>query len=161
GAGQVRASGAPVTLRAPAIFTAADSGAESYVRFYNAGMAPGTVTVMLYDLASGDLLTQWTSPAIPPGASPQYPIAAIESAANPKFSVPSLYSLALQSGITGSFQHVVFRPSDGLLTDMSTCDAAPPPSTALRLPNVHSSLISDPSSVVVYNTGPVAASAML
>ncbi len=149
-------------LKVGAVVSSASAASQSFLRFYNSGTTAATVSVTLSDYATGAPLAQWTSPSIAPGASPQYAISAIEAAATPSFTKPAYYSIAVQSGFTGSFQHVLWRVSDGSLTNLSTCDSLP---TAARttLVNVHSSLLQSgyPSQVVVFNTGAAAANATL
>jgi hypothetical protein len=163
GRGQVQVGAAPsVSLRAAAIFSSNQADAQSFFRFYNSGTTSGTVTVLLYDVVSGALLTSWISPSIPPGAAPQVAISTIESDATAAFNIPPFYSLALRSSINGSFQHILYRPAHATLTNLSTCDTGTPAAPS-RVTNVHSSLLNDsfPSSVVIYNTGVAAASAVL
>ena len=60
-------------------------------------------------------------------------------------------------------QHVLFRPSDGVLTNLSTCNSGVTAPSA-RLVNVHSSRLGTngyPSTVVIHNTGTAAATATL
>jgi hypothetical protein len=163
GPGEILSSTFGVTQRAPAIFSSSQQGGQSYFRFYNSGPASGTVTLSLYDPASGALLSEWKSPSIPPGASPQYGVPAIEAAAARSFAIPQTYSLAIHADINGSFQHVLYRPLDGTFSNLSACESLQFSATAPRATNVHSSLLAGgfPSSVVVYNTGPVAMSATL
>ncbi len=162
GAGAVQALTAAVNLRAAAIFSSRQTAGQSYFRFYNGDSTAGTVTVSLYDPASGALLSEWVSPSIPPGAAPQFPVTTIEAAARQPYNIPLLYSLTVQSNFNGSFQHILFRPLDGTVSNLSVCDGAltTPPG---RLTNVHSSLIASgfPSSIVIYNTGGAAAPAVL
>jgi V8-like Glu-specific endopeptidase len=149
-------------LRVGDILTSTATSGQSYLRFYNSGSAAGTVTVTLSDASSGTPLAQWTSPSIPAGASPQFGLATIESGATPAFTKPALYSIAIQSGITGYFQHVLWHAGDGSLTDLSTCDSGP---TAISqaVINVHTSVLSGgyPSTVVIFNTGTTASTARL
>lgn len=144
-------------LRNGAIFSTAQAASESFLRFFNTGTTSGTVTATLSDYATGNLLGQWTSDSIPPGAELQYPIGAVEAGAGISGTKPSYYSLTLNSGITGSFQHVLYRPADGTLTNLSTC-ATGVTANAAALDGVHSSLLGAgfPSSVVVVNTSATA-----
>jgi hypothetical protein len=163
GPGEILSSTFSVTQRAPAIFSSSQQSSQSYFRFYNSGPASGTVTVSLYDPTSGALLSEWKSPSIPPGASPQYGVPTIEAAAARSFAIPPTYSLTIHADINGSFQHVLYRPLDGTFSNLSTCESLQFSTTAPRATNVHSSLLAAgfPSSVVVYNTGLVAMSATL
>src|SRR5262249_37934582 len=70
---------------------------------------------------------------------------------------------SIQSQFAGDFQHVLWNPSDETLTNLSTCSAGVT-APAVRLASVHSSLLAAdgyPSSIVIYNTGASAASAVL
>ncbi|MHB1204648.1 MAG: hypothetical protein ACYCZX_03695, partial [Rhodospirillaceae bacterium] len=163
GPGDIVSSTFGVTQRSPAIFSSGQQTSQSYLRFYNSGPASGTVTLSLYDPVSGALLSEWKSPSIPPGASPQYGIPTLEAAAARSFAIPQTYSLTIHADINGSFQHVLYRPLDGTFSNLSACDGLQASATAPRATNVHSSLLSAgfPSSIIVYNTGPVAMSATL
>ena len=149
-----------VTLRQGAVYSTTQSSAQSLVRFYNGGKAAGTVTVTLSDYATGEKLTTWTSPSIAPGAARQYPISTLESEGTPaSFTKPDYYSLGVAPTFAGTFQHVLYRPSDGVLTNLSTCDSGIT-AAASRVVNVHSSRLAAngfPSTVVIYNTGTAAA----
>lgn len=157
-------SSLPTTgLKAGAVYSSLSSASQSFLRFYNSGTAAATVSVTLSDYATGTPLAQWTSPSIAAGASQQYSISTIEAGSSaPNLTKPAYYSLAIQSGFVGSFQHVLWRVSDGSLTNLSTCDSLP---TAARtiLTNVHSSLLQAgyPSQVVIFNTGTATANATL
>ena len=153
----------PVTkLNVGPIFSSEQTSSRSFLRFYNTGENAGTVTATLYDYATGTLLGAWTSPSIPAGAELQYYISSLESSAG-LISKPSYYSLSIASGITGYFQHVLYRPSDGTLTNLSTCDAGTT-ADAKMLGGVHSSTVGDfgfPSSIAINNTGTTATSVSL
>lgn len=68
----------------------------------------------------------------------------------------------MQANISGTFQHVLYRPGEGTLTNLSTCSAGitADPTT---LSAVHSSRLSSgyASAVVITNTGTTAASPTL
>ncbi|MHB1206930.1 MAG: trypsin-like serine peptidase [Rhodospirillaceae bacterium] len=156
-------AGLPITgLRLGAVYSSNSPAAQSFLRFYNSSTAAGTVSVTLSDYATGTPLTQWTSPLIPAGASPQFAISAIEAGGSQAFTRSNYYSLAIQSSFAGSFQHVLWRTADGSLTNLSTCDSAPA-NGGTTLINVHSSLLANgyPSQVVVFNTGATTANATL
>ena len=151
------------SLRSGAIFSTAQSGSQSFLRFYNSGATAGTVTATLYDNVTGLSRGQWTSPSIPAGAELQYDIATVETGAGVTGTRPSYYALSLQSGFAGYFQHVLFRPTDGTLTNLSTC-AAGVTADPTKLSGVHSTIIGAygfPSTIVVTNTGTAAAAAAL
>lgn len=148
-------------LRQAAVFSSSQAASQSFLRFYNAGTAAGTVTVTLSDYVSGQTLTQWTSPSIAPGTAPQYAISTLEAGITG--TKPAFYSVKMQSQFAGTFQHVLWKSSDGTLTNLSTCDSG---ITAIptRMTNVHSSLLGTagyPSSIVVYNTGSSASAVAL
>lgn len=149
-------------LEVSTVFSTAQPSSQSFLRFYNVSDAEGAVTVTLRDSASGKSLGQWTSPIIPAGAEQQYPIKSIESGADQVFTAPDFYSLSIESDFVGYFQHVLWRSSDGTLTNLSTC-ARGIASDARTLSAVHSSLLDAdyPSTVVVNNTGTASASATL
>ena len=65
------------TLRQGAVYSSAQTSAQSLFRVYNGGGVAGTVTITLADYTSGQILTTWTSPSIAPGAAPQFPISTI------------------------------------------------------------------------------------
>jgi hypothetical protein len=155
-------AGNGVALHQGTVYSSAQGTSQSYLRFYNDGTSAGTVTIALSDATSGQAIGQWTSPSIAPETAPQYSIADIESVLPSGFSRPNIYSLSIQSQFEGTFQHIVYTPSVGLLTNFSTCDAGV--SVPSRLVNVHSSLLSIagfPSSVALYNTGTAAAAVTL
>ena len=116
----------------------------------------------MHNDATGALVASWTSPSIAAGAEQQYAIKDIErevGIANP----PNYYSLSVQSGITGYFQHVLYRPADGTLTNLSTCMETTTSDTT-KIAGVHSSLVGDlgfPSSIAVNNTGAATATVTL
>jgi V8-like Glu-specific endopeptidase len=149
-------------LRVGEILASSATTGQSYLRFYNAGTSAGTVTITLSDASSGTPLASWISPSIPAGASPQYGLSTIEGGATPSFTKPAIYSIAIQTAMTGSFQHVLWHAGDGSLTNLSTCDGGPS-SMGQTVMNVHTSLLSGgyPSTVVIFNTGASSAIATL
>ncbi len=150
-------------LRQAGVVSSASSTAQSFLRFYNASGAAGTVTVTLSDYVSGVALGQWTSPSIAPGTAQQYSIATLEGALPAFGAKPALYSATMQAQFDGTFQHVLWKPGDGTLTNLSTCDSGTAP-ILTRVANVHSSALGNagyPSSLVVYNTSASAAAVTL
>lgn len=147
--------------QAGAIYSSTQAGSQSFLRFYNTGTSAGTATVILRDYTSGAQLGTWTSPSIPAGSEQQYSIASVEAGAG-SFAKPSFYSIAVQSGMSGYFQHVLWRSSDGTLTNLSTCAGGVTADPA-KLSGVHTSLLGSayPSSVVVNNTAASAAAVTL
>src|SRR5262249_49016719 len=99
---------------------------------------------------------------IPPDAELQFGISTLESQANATFTKPPFYSLTIEPGITGLFQHVVWHPANGTLTNLSTCDTGTLNDPDVLL-GVHTSLLQNgfPATVVVYNTGTSSASVSL
>ncbi|MDX2143437.1 MAG: hypothetical protein SFV19_08785 [Rhodospirillaceae bacterium] len=150
-----------IPLRLAAVYPTTQSAQQSFLRFYNSGASAGTVSVDLIDNGTGTTLTTWTSPSIAVGASLQAFIGTIEGSL-PNSSKPSTYGVRVSPQMTGFVQHALWRPADGTLTNLSTCDINVTAS-ATALVNVHSSLLAQnyPSSVVVHNTGSGIASAAL
>jgi hypothetical protein len=151
------------SLRLATVYSSAQSGAQSFMRFANTGSTAATVNVALSDIATGQTLGTWTSPSIPAGASKQYQINTIETALQAGTAKPQFYAAAVQSDMTGYIQHVLYRPADGTLTNLSSCDAGVT-ANARRVANVHTSILDAPgfpSSMAITNTGTAAASATL
>ena len=153
------------TLRVGAVFSSAQTGSQSFLRFHNTGTIPGTVTVNLRDYATGQFIAKWTSPAFQAGSQQQYAINVIENVASPTITVkPSYYTISLEpsAGLSGYFQHVLYRPADGTLTNLSTCDAGTT-SGSSQISAVHSSLLTSnfPSSVAINNTSAASATVTL
>ncbi len=142
------------TLTPSLIFSTAQSGSQSFLRFYNAGAAAGTATVSLSDSSTGRSLGQWTSPSIPAGSEQQFYIGDIESAVPADVTKPDYYSASIEAKFSGAVQHVLWRSSNATLTNLSTCAAAVT-ADPMKLAGVHSSLLngSYPSQVVINNTG--------
>lgn len=150
-------------LRQAGVFSTASSAYQSFLRFYNAGGTAGTVTVTLSDYATGVALGQWTSPSITPGTAQQYAISTLEGVLPANSTKPSFYSVTMQAQFNGTFQHVLWKPGDGTLTNLSTCDSGIT-AVATRAANVHSSVLGGlgyVSSIVAYNTSTVAAPVVL
>ncbi len=163
GPGEILGGKVSTTQRAPAVFSAGQAAGRSYLRIYNSGDASGTVTITLRDPVTGGVLSQWKSPFIPPQAAPQFDIPTIEAAASAAFAIPPVYSVTIHADISGYFQHVLYRPQDGTLSNLSSCDTIPISVPIPRASSVHSALLSDgfPSSIVFYNTGEEAMSAIV
>ena len=150
-------SAAANTLYAGALYSGSQGASLSFLRFYNAGSAAGTVAVTLYDPGTGQNLGTWTSPSISPNVEQQYDLGSIENAIG-LVKRPS-YEFSIAGSIDGYFQHVLFRPVNGTLTNLSTCQnaVAADPRTLI---GVHSSLLGAadfPSTIIVNNTDGVAA----
>lgn len=152
-----------VSVRDSAIASSAQTDAQSFLRFYNAGPRPGSVEVTLYNGVSGEQVVRWTSPSIPVGAAPQYSVADIEGASvAANTAKPAFYTATVTTQFNGAFQHVLYQPSAGALSNLTSCDAATPDATS-RLMDVHSSLLDGtfPSAVMIYNAGQAAAAATI
>jgi hypothetical protein len=152
-----------VAMRQPGpLYSTAQSDAQSFLRFANTGATAGTVAVTLRNSATGAKLGQWISPSIAAGAAQQYSISQIESESSIGGSKPQYYAAQIETQITGSVAHVLWKPSDGTLTNLSTCDAGISTTTA-QVASVHSSLLdlNYPSSLAINNTGTTAQSATL
>lgn len=148
-------------IRVGAVYSTAQSSSQSFLRFFNTGASTGTVSVTLQDQASGQTLGTWTSPSIPAGAEHQFSIATVENGAG-NFAKPNYYAATARTSLSGYFQHVLFRPGDGTLTNLSTCSSGIT-TDLVNLSGVHSSLLSTgyASAVVVNNTGATAAAPTL
>jgi hypothetical protein len=97
------------------------------------------------------MLGQWTTPDIPVLSEQQFWISTIEAGAGLTGTLPQYYSIAINSSMTGTFQHVLYRPADGTLTNLSTCDNGVT-GTMKTIGGIHSSLLTDfPSTLVVNN----------
>lgn len=140
-------------LRVPAIFSSAQPSSRSFLRFYNAGPSAGTVDVTLANYQTGEVLGTWTSPSIAASAEVQFFIQDIENGADQTFTIPSFYSASIRPTFAGYFQHVLWKPADGILTNLSTCDTRTTSDTTTAV-GVHSSLLQNgyPSSIVIHNT---------
>lgn len=148
---------AAITLYAGALYSGSQGSSLSFLRFYNAGAFAGTVSVSLYDPGTGQNLGTWTSPSIAPDAEQQVDIGTIETAIG-LVKRPN-YEFSIDSVFDGYFQHVLYRPGDGTVTNLSTCKGAvsADPRTLI---GVHSSLLGAggfPSTIVVNNTDIAAA----
>ncbi len=141
-------------LRVAAVFSSDQLTSQSFLRFYNAGSAAGTVDVTLANYVSGEVLGTWTSSTIDPGAELQFYIKDIENGADQPFAIPAFYSVSIRSTFSGYFQHVLWRPADGTLTNLSTCDSTTTSDTRTVI-GAHSSLLDNgyPSTLIVHNTG--------
>lgn len=150
-------------LNAGPIYSSAQASAQSFMRFHNKGTTAGTVTAVLNNAATGQPLGTWTSPSIPAGAEQQFSIATLETALPSGTPVPAYFTVLVQPSMTGTLQHVLYRPADGTLTNLSTCalgSGADPRVVAA----VHSSRLGAggfASTVVVANTGDASGRASL
>ena len=139
-------------LRTGSLFSSEHSVAQSFLRFHNNDSSAGSVLVTLSD-QERRRLGEWTSNVIQPGASVQVAITEVESGISPGRQKPKYYSASLQTEFDGWFQHVLWSPADGTLTNLSTCEAGIS-SNRTTLNGVHTSRLQAdyPSTVVVNNT---------
>jgi hypothetical protein len=153
---------AEVPLRSGAIFSSAQVSSQSFLRLTNTGSSAGTVSITLNSATSGVPYGQWTSPIIAAGSEQQYPITRLESDLGIGANKPSYYTASMTTLMSVGFQHALWRPADGTLTNLSTCSAGVKANRTV-ISAVHSSLLQTgyPSTVVVRNTAATAASATL
>jgi hypothetical protein len=139
---------------AGAIYSTAQTTSQSFLRFHNTGDSAGTVTVTVRNASTGALLGQWTSSTITADAELQFAIGTVETALGITADKPANYVVSLQTALRGYFQHVLFRPADGTLTNLSTC-AAGVTADPRELGGVHTSVLQSgyPSTIIVNNTG--------
>jgi hypothetical protein len=139
-------------VRLPLAYSTTQTATQSFIRVHNTGSESGTVALALNADTTGETLATWTSPSIAPGASRQFSLDEIERGANKGFTKPSTYALRVNSSLTGYMQHVLYRPADGTLTNLSTCDTGVGINSK-QLTNVHSTLLGNnfPSTIVVNN----------
>jgi V8-like Glu-specific endopeptidase len=150
-------------LRVPAIFDSSQPSTQSFLRFFNTGVSAATVDVTLASYDDGQLLATWTSPPIPANGSLQFDIATIEAGATGGALVRrGYYAASVRAHFNGYFQHVLWRRTDGTLTNATACDTKVT-SDPTKLMNVHSSLLSAgyPATIVVHNTGTAAVTVSL
>lgn len=152
---------AAADTRIASVFSSGAEGMRSYLRFYNAGATAGQVSVVVIDFSTGQSLGQWISPLIPGGAERQYDIGDIEPSM-PASQRPYYYTVIVQAPFDGYVQHVLWRSADGTLTNLSSCNTGVT-ATGGTLVGVHSTLLNYayPSTVIVNNTGALAAAATL
>ncbi len=141
-----------------AIFSSAQAGSQSFLRFMNAGNNYGSVNVLLSNPNTGVTLAQWSSGTINTGAALQVPITTIEAEGG-NFTKPDYYTVIATSNMLGEFQHVLWHASDGTLTNLTTCTTGTH-NNPWVLGAVHTSKLGAagyPSTVIVTNTGASAA----
>jgi len=148
-------------LREGAIFSGLDPNTRSYFRFHNTGTSPGRVNVRLFDGRDGHLLGTWSSPQIPPNAAPQYAVTAVEAAVQVR-NLPPTYTIEIDPFMTGTFQHALHRPGNGVITNLSTC-AAGVTRAGTQIAGVHTSNLNSgyPASIAIQNQGPLPGSASI
>ena len=126
---------------------------QSFLRFFNSGTTSGTVTLALWDSATGEALSTWTSPAIPAKASLQFAAAAIAAGATPAVNAGAhgLLTVDVRSTFSGFSQHAIWDAGSGAIENMTRC-AGGPSADGGTLINVHSRVLSGyPSYVRIYN----------
>ncbi len=144
--------------RIGSVYSTAQIERQSFIRIYNIGGArDGTVTLTLADPATGRELGSWQSPGIFTGAAQQFSLATIETGAGITGPKPATYMIGVRSEFgrqSGFLQHVVWRPQDGTLANLTTCDDGVT-TLPLRLLDIHSRVLAAdyPSTVAVMNTG--------
>ena len=136
-----------------AVFSTSQNTTQSYLRLYNSGTVGGTAKLTISDYTTGLAIASYTTPVIAPNTAPQIGMATLEAAATTTFTKPTYYTVTVEPQFTGSVAHVLYRPADGTLTNLSTCDRA---TTAglQQVANVHTKFVGNnlfPSSIVVYN----------
>ena len=165
----VRAKGEPIIPNRQFVaFSSAQTQMQSFIRLFNGDTEESTFNVALADLDTGEVVVNWTSPIIEPRASVQIPVTTIEEEGGAGADTPANYLVTVESEVSGAVSHVVWRPDEGILANLSTCDDKPrsiSPQTgkAKRLLNVHSSLVDDgyPSTIAIINTGDMETSVRL
>ncbi len=140
---------------------------DSLLRFYNPTEAAGNIKITLRDDATGAVLGDWISPAIPAHAALQFRASDIRAnATRGGFPVAAdlraYLNFEIGSSFKGSAQHVLFNEQAGVLSNLTNCGAAAPSDTAKHLMNVHSSAFGEfPSRLRIVNTGAAPAPAKL
>ncbi len=92
---------------------------QSWVRVANNGANDGSVTVKLYDAATGDHIGSWDSDMIPAGGSIQVSVADLEDNAGYTPGPGQQYNIKVDGGINGYVQHVMWNTVEGLFSDLS------------------------------------------
>ncbi len=158
------ASGNSVSgLRVSGIYDTSNTANLSFLRFYNTGVSANTVDVTLANPDDGSLMATWTSPSIPAGASLQVDVGTIErNVTGGKLTKGGYYVASIRPRFNGYFQHVMWRPAEGTLSNLTMCDTKLT-NDPTRLMNVHSSRFSAtyPARIVIHNTGTTTAAAIL
>ena len=148
---------AALPVRIGAVFSTAQTNSRSYLRFFNTGDSPGTITVTVRNQTGGQVYGSWTSGFINPGAEQQFGIDEIERAALGQAAKPQYYTMSIQTSMRGYFQHVLWRVTDGTLTNLSTCGGGVTADLS-KLTGIHSTLLAGkyPSAVAINNLGAAA-----
>jgi hypothetical protein len=142
-----------LSLQIGAVYSGAQKDAQSFLRVYNADTVPGSISVTL--ASAQRTYDTWVSPQIAAGTERQFTIGEIESGIGLTTQKPDYYTLKVSSGIAAYVQHVLWRSSDGTLTNLSTCsDGVSAPTDVLS--SVHTSVLGSagyPSTIAITNTG--------
>ena len=141
------------------LFHSNESAALSFLRVYNPNSFSGTVEVHVVNDLDGLELGR-LSRTVPANASLQFSVAEIEEDVG--INVAELggpfYSMQVNSNFSGFATHVLWNPVGGALTNVSVCSNGMS-SSVQYASNVHTNLIQNfPSTILVYNSGSVAAS---
>ncbi len=155
------AAATTTNLRIDSVKSSAHPSLRSLLRFHNTGSTAGKVTVTARDSRTGATLGAWLSDSIPPNAENQVELRIMEQSFAPG-QKPDGYSISVQSQIAGYLQHVSWQPSEGTLTNITTCaSGATVPYTSLSA--VHTSIIGPgyPSTIILTNTGDAPSAATL
>jgi subtilisin family serine protease len=144
----------------PGVFGSKNPGGTSYLRFFNADQTAATVTVQVYDDATGNRVGTWTR-QVRGLSSPQIAMSTIEAEAVPQIpavaSSSQFYTLFVDAPFTGYAQHVLWSPQTNLLSNVSGCDNDMTHASRY-INNTHTTLIQGYTSyVLVHNTGSTAA----
>ena len=139
-------------LRVGGVFGSSQTLGQSFIRLFNPTTQSGRVEVTISD-AGGEPLTTWTSPTIPAYAVKQFSISDIEGEASTPITPQAYYSLSLRPNFDGRFQHVLWRSSDGSLTNLTGCNTDVTSDPGLLF-GVHTSTLDYgyPSRLVIHNT---------
>lgn len=149
-------------LATASIHSGQNATAQSLLRFYNAGGAAAPVTVTLHEPVYGAAVASWTSQDVAPNAELQVPVSAIEEATAGLTKLPK-YTLSVDAGFEGAFQHILWKAPSGALSNASTCGGGSVVDRTTVIA-VHSGLLAAagfPSTVIVNNLGAAPAAANL
>lgn len=157
-------------LRVAGIFSSLQTAAQSVLRFHNDGDADGAVTVRVYG-SDDQPLGSWVSSTIPARAMHEIDIATLERGLTlhkkdmhtpQTLRKENFYSLSVQTDMVGFFQHILRSPSDGALSNVSTCsDAVTTPGKSVMAVHPAGASQGTTSAIVVTNTGASAAAVRL
>lgn len=124
---------------------------KSYIRLYGS-QSGGIVNVNLIDPRSGKVLNT-TQVSVGNGTEVQIGVDSLVPTIAPDNGLPSSYTVSVQAtnNFNGYYQHVVWDPTAGALSNLTACDS--PLNNTSQLGFVDSTLFADyPSVIVVTNT---------